>query len=67
MEIGAGVAIAGGAISVAAVIIKWLSVAYSNNNQCAAHSLMSQQIDDIKIWLSRVEGKIDRVIERALR
>ena len=51
----------------AAVIIKWLSVAYSNNNQCAAHSLMSQQIDDIKTWLSRVEGKIDRVIERAQR
>ena len=67
MDIGTGVAIAGGAISMAAVLMKWLSVAYNNNNQCVAHSFMSQQITEIKDWLKRVEGKLDGVIERAQR
>jgi hypothetical protein len=64
MDIGTGVAIAGGAISVAAVLMKWLSMAYSGNNQCIAHSVISQQITDVKEWLKRVEEKLDRVIER---
>lgn len=65
MDVGTGVAIAGGAISVAAVIMKWLSVAYSDNaTQCVAHNFMAKQIDEIKLWLTRVEEKLDRVIER---
>lgn len=67
MDIRTGVAIAGGAISIAAVIMKWLSVAYNNNPSCVAHTFIVQQIDDVKTWLIRVEEKIDQVIARANR
>lgn len=68
MDIGSGVAIAGSAISGAAVIIKWLSTfnnhSVSATSQCAAHNLIIQQVNDVKDWLARVEGKLDRAIER---
>lgn len=68
MDIGTGVATAGGAIAIAAVLMKWISVSYSDNtNQCVAHAFMTKQIEEIKLWLRRVEEKLDRVIERPER
>lgn len=63
MDIGTGVAIAGGAISMAAVAIKGIT-ACTSDNRCASHGIITQQIDDMREWLRRVEEKLDRVIER---
>jgi hypothetical protein len=67
MNTGIGIALGSLAISIAAVLIKWITATNSSNINCAGHSLVVSQVDGIIKWLTRVEEKLDRVIERAIK
>lgn len=62
MEIGSGIAAAGTAFAIAAIVMKWIGRA--TTQQCNMHAALAQQISGIEAWLDKVEKKLDRVIER---
>lgn len=62
MDLGAGIAIAGAAFSIAAIAIKWMGK--NSQPQCNLHALIEGQIKSIESWLDKVEKKLDRVIEK---
>jgi hypothetical protein len=61
MEIGTGIAITGTSFAVAATVINLLKKT-PEKATCALHDLAMKQLDELKEWLRRVEGKIDQVI-----
>lgn len=65
VEIGAGIAVAGCGISIAAIIIKWISRG-DTPKQCDLHAALAQQISSLCVWLEKIEKKLDRVIEGRL-
>lgn len=63
MEIGTGVAIAGSIWAVAAIIMA--AMKKDNPSQtCMSHQMLAQQVKNIESWLEKVEGKLDKVIDR---
>jgi hypothetical protein len=62
MDMGAGLAIAGTAFAIAAIIIKWIG--HNTRPQCNLHALIEGQIKDLREGLHRIEDKLDEVIKR---
>lgn len=63
MEIGTGVAIAGSVWAVAAIIMSAMKKD-NPSTQCMSHQMLAQQVKNIEGWLEKVEGKLDKVIDR---
>ncbi len=71
MDIGSGIAAGAAAstaiISTAVVIVKSMAAKNGNgngNNHCSDHSGICAKQDGFDEWLSKIEAKLDRVIER---
>ncbi len=67
MEIGSGIALASVAITgggVAITAIRTFGKERKQNEHCPDHSGVCQSIDGFNEWLTKIESKLDRVIER---
>lgn len=68
MDIGTGIATGSAILGSVAVAFKILSVIKPNGNgtngHCKDHSGVCTAIDDFNTWLTKIENKLDRVIER---
>jgi len=68
MEIGSGIAIAGGCFSIVMIIYRIFPVkeqpAVHVNQRCQDHAMIAQEIINVKEWLKTIEGKLDKALER---
>lgn len=64
MDIGSGIALGALCISVAPVCIVAIRAKKNANNHCSDHSGVCQSLDGFNEWLTKIERKLDRVIER---
>jgi hypothetical protein len=70
MDIGSGIAAGSGILGSVAIAFKILSVVKPSGNgngtngHCKDHSGVCTAIDDFNAWLTKIENKLDRVIER---
>lgn len=60
MDIGTGIAIASFFLMVLGVLWKLLD----KKPQCPEHSGICKALENLDAWLTKIEGKLDRVIER---
>lgn len=60
MEIGTGIAVASAVIGIVAVVFK----IFGRDKHCEDHSGICTSITTLTEWLNRIEGKLDKVIER---
>jgi hypothetical protein len=66
MDIGSGIALAsvacaGGGVAITA--IRSFAKNGKSNGHCPEHSGVCQSIDGFEDWLTKIENKLDRVIE----
>ena len=66
MDIGTGIATGCAILGGVAVVFKLLNVTKPNNEngRCKDHSGLCTSIDNFSEWLTKIETKLDRVIER---
>jgi hypothetical protein len=62
MDIGAGVAIVGVAVSGAAVLIKVIGNGKDIHTKCLQHAAIEAKQADFDAWLQKIERKLDTVI-----
>jgi hypothetical protein len=63
MDIGTGIAITGTSFAIAATAINL----FKNGKKCVLHDMLVEEIKNMAAWLEKVEAKLDRVIERAIK
>lgn len=71
MDIGSGIAAGSGILGSVAVAFKLIAIVTTKPNgngngkdHCKDHSGVCTAIDDFNAWLTKIENKLDRVIER---
>jgi hypothetical protein len=72
MDIGSGIAAGSGILGSVAVAFKLIAIVSNKpngngngtNGHCKDHSGVCTAIDDFNAWLTKIENKLDRVIER---
>ena len=70
MDIGSGIAAGSGILGGVAVAFKIIGAMKSNSNgngtngHCKDHSGICTSIEDFQAWLTKIEAKLDRAIER---
>lgn len=62
MDIGAGVAVVGVAVSSAAIIIKMIGNSGDIHSKCLQHAAIEAKQKDFDDWLQKIERKLDAVI-----
>lgn len=68
MEIGSGIAIAGGCFSIVMIIYRIFPLKEQTplqvNQRCSDHAMIAQEIINVKEWLKTIEGKLDKVLNK---
>lgn len=64
MDIGSGIALGALCISVAPVCIVAIRARKNGSVHCPDHSGVCQSLEGFNEWLTKIESKLDRVIER---
>ena len=68
MDMGTAIAFASVILGIVAIIFKIIDrnekTQTPKSNHCEDHSGMCMQLDSLTDWLTKIENKLDRVIER---